>query len=149
MRIANYKNWIMVIGLLLASVNIAAQNIQQSHLGANLPNTFEEFKIIIDRDLQVYFSEKLKSDVTVVPILLREAPTQSGVSYPKFYAWVNVLKSNQVIYGGAVRVAAIDKVRVEVTHFFSKEQIRKQPQAIERVFPLALCDEIRIRAGVQ
>ena len=149
MIITSFKYWVPIISLLLTSLNATAQSTQQSHLEANLPNTFEEFKIILNRDLQKHFSEKLKTEVDVVASLLRTAPTQSGVSYPKFYAWVEILKSNRIFRAGAVRVVAKDKVRVEVTHFYSEDDIKKQPKSIEQVFPLALCDEIRARARTQ
>ena len=125
------------------------KEIQQSHINANLPNTFEEFNKILERDLTKHFSSSLNLKAEVQYELLRKKPTQSGVAYPKFYLWVKILSSNKEIKSGAVRVAAIDKTHVEVTDFVSKRQIIKNPKHIETVFPSTLCDNIRLKAGIK
>ncbi|KQV50348.1 hypothetical protein ASC95_13275 [Pelomonas sp. Root1217] len=79
--------------------------------------------------------------------MLRDEPTQSGVAYPKYYAWVRykvgVMKQQQ----GAVRLAAIDKLRFEVTDFLSAAVIKADSQAVERVFPRPLVPMILARAA--
>ena len=122
------------------------QEIQQSHIDGNLPATFEAFNKILERDLTKYFSGILNSDINIKYELLRRRPTQSGLAYPKFYAWVTILSSGKVVEAGAVRVAAIDKTRIDVTNFISQRDIVKHPKSIDTVFPAALCDDIRFRA---
>ena len=101
----------------------------------------DQFHAAITRDLTAYFQ-----GATVTYDLLRKEPTQSGVAYPKYYAWVRAVSGGSAVEG-AVRVANIDGERFEVTHFVTAADIRAHPQAIEAVFPAALCDEIRRRAG--
>jgi len=149
MRALSYTFFIVISCVISISANIFSEDIQQSHLIANLPNTFEEFENILARDLTKYFSNKFKTNVIVEYKLLRNGPTQSGVSYPKFYAWVVIKSSGKMISSGAVRVAVIDKVRVEVTDYISQSEIEKNPISIETVFPQVLCNDIRIRAGVR
>ena len=137
----------ILITLFIPAV-VLSQGIQQSHIEANLPETFEEFQMILERDLKSYFSEKFGSAVIVKYDLLRRAATQSGVAYPKFYVWISIHNSEIIIDSGAVRVAAIEKVRIEVTDFVSQKEILKNPKSIESIFPRALCGNIRNRAGV-
>jgi hypothetical protein len=55
----------------------------------------------------------------------------------------------ELLYGknrqdrGAVRVAAIEKKRFEITDFVSEEEIRKSPDQIYSVFPAAVCEAIK------
>jgi len=49
--------------------------------------------------------------------MLRDGPTQSGVSYPKFYLWVRVAGGKSVDDRGAVRVVAVKRKRFDVTDF--------------------------------
>ena len=76
--------------------------------------------------------------------LLRKGPTQSGVAYPKYYAWVRVHRHDGLLEG-AVRLAAIDDQRFEVTHFLPAQEIVASP-GIESVFPEPLRQTIRDRS---
>lgn len=137
---------IFIMLALTFPISATSQSIQQSHIDANLPETFEEFQIILQRDLETYFSRFFGKPVTIEYELLRTAPTQSGVAYPKFYAWLNINDSEKQIEAGAVRVAAIDTVQIEVTHYVPQDKILQNPKMIENIFPGALCDGIRDRA---
>ena len=75
------------------------------------------------------------------------APTQVGVAWPKYYAWVTAHGDSGRVEEGAVRVAAVDATHFEVTDI-SLREIRADPEGVERVFPRALCDGLRRRAGV-
>ncbi len=111
--------------------------IANSHVEANAPSS-SQFPILLARDLQSYFQAP-RVDFE----LLRQGPTQSGVSYPKYYLWVKVRNSSGGLASeGAVRVAAIDQVRFEVTNFLSAQEIRATPAAIEQVFPRPLIESI-------
>ena len=50
---------------------------------------------------------------------------------------------------GAVRLAAIDRARFEITHVLPSRDIRANPSGAEQIFPSALAEVIRARAGVQ
>jgi hypothetical protein len=122
-----------------------AQSLSQNPIEANVPAE-AEFDALLTRDLRAYFSTRATS---VSYELLRQAPTQSGIAYPKFYAWVRLFNGAKVVDEGAVRVAAIERVRFEITHYFSKAAIVQNPSAIEQVFPSALLPDIRNRATIE
>ena len=91
------------------------QDIQRSHIEANVPGP-GEFEKLLKRDLASYFAQaRKKKNLPVEFELLRDGPTQSGVSYPKFYAWVRIAGGKSPEDRGAVRLAAIEKKRFEVT----------------------------------
>jgi hypothetical protein len=79
--------------------------------------------------------------------MLREGPTQTGIAYPKYYVWVRAQTPQGIVDEGAIRLAAIEKTRFEMTHFLRKAAIQADPAAVERVFPKALADDIRRRAA--
>ncbi len=62
------------------------QQIEQSHIDGNVPAAKDFHKFLV-RDLQKYFSSLLETKVLVEYELLRDGPTQSGVSFPKYYAY--------------------------------------------------------------
>jgi hypothetical protein len=133
--------------LLLASVGIACaqgESIAESHIRANVPDA-KDFAKFLKRDLEQYFKAVKQKTVTVEYELLRNGPTQSGIAYPKFYAWVTVRDGATVLDQGAVRVAAIEKKRFEVTHFVSEADIKREPAALDEIFPLPVADKIRGR----
>jgi len=120
----------------------AMQDIQRSHIEANVPNR-DDFEKFMRRDLGAYFGQTRKRKAVPVEYeLLRDGPTQSGVSYPKFYVWVRVAGGKSSEDRGAVRVAAIEKTRFEVTDFVSEEMIRRDPESIFQMFPAQVCEKI-------
>ena len=147
MKICTFIFILALCSIFFYSTNVYTQDIQQSHVNTNLPETFEEFKKILSRDLKLYFSRIYNGDITIDYELLRLAPTQSGIAYPKFYAWVTIDEADITVDIGAVRLAVIEKTRIEVTDFISQKKIRKEPKLIELVFPNSLCDDIRKRSG--
>jgi hypothetical protein len=98
------------------------------------------------KDLKCYFISQGFPDAVVTYDFLRVGPTQSDVSYPKYYLWVQV-RSKRGDVSGAVRVEAIDKMRFEVTNFISKAEILKDPDVVGTVFPALLIEPIDRRAG--
>ncbi|MFI5398614.1 MAG: hypothetical protein ACHQ9S_24055 [Candidatus Binatia bacterium] len=80
------------------------QDVQRSHIEANVPAP-ADFDRFLRRDLGDYFAKErgLKA-VSVEFELLREEPTQSGVSYPKFYLWVRIAGGTSSDDRGAVRL---------------------------------------------
>ena len=83
------------------------REIQQSYLDGNTPKK-NEFDSLLKRDLEKYFTD-IYGLVTVKWEFLRDGPTQSGVSYPKYYLWTKINKGEKLVTEGAIRVAAIDK----------------------------------------
>jgi hypothetical protein len=81
--------------------------------------------------------------------LLRNGPTQSGTSYPKYYLWVKVRNSGILLHEGAARVEAIERKRFEVTNFLSREAIQTTPSEVGAVFPSALVPSVLSLAGVK
>lgn len=100
----------------------------------------------LERDLKTYFADTLqRADLGRVEFeALRDAPTQTGVAtLPKFYYWVRVydLKRTKLVEG-AVRGAAVDRQRFEVTHFVARRRVRTEPELIQKLFPPALHEPI-------
>ncbi|HEX3067527.1 MAG TPA: hypothetical protein VHX14_03055 [Thermoanaerobaculia bacterium] len=127
----------------LASLLILGCNpIQESHIDANVPDS-AAFDRYLQRDLKSYFSG---ADVTVD--LLRREPTQSGVAYPKFYAWIHAIAPGAPAVDGVVRMEAVDRQKFVVTHFLSVQEIRSDPGQVDAIFPAPLCSGIKHRAGV-
>ena len=145
---ANVRAKYLVLWVTIAStVTLGACNpITDSHIDMNVPAA-AEFDALLERDLQEYFAKALGNPIRVKYSLLRRGPTQTGTSYPKYYAWVVVHadSSNSTLAEGAVRVAAVERVRFEVTDFVSKPDIVQKPELITSVFPDPVCDEIKKR----
>ena len=120
--------------------------IQRSHIEGNVPRE-ADFGIFLERDLEAYFSSFGKN-ITLKYQLLRDGPTQSGVSYPKYYVWVQVFEGSNIVQEGAARVAAIEKQRFEVFNFLSKSSLLENPNSAAQVFPVALLAKISQLSGV-
>lgn len=133
-----------ILFLLAISSTVRAQSaLQTSHIEANVPEA-RQFNAFLRRDLLAYFKANGKESATKVELkLLRDAPTQSGVAYPKYYAWVEVFSDDCSLQKGAVRTAAINKVRFEVADFVTIEQLRADDGTVEQVFPAALVPGIK------
>lgn len=103
-----------------------------------------DFDKNLKRDLTAYFTELEGEGITVSYEYLREGPTQVGVANPKYYLWVSVYRHQQLIDVGAVRVAAIqENSYFLVLHYFSKSQIRENPEQIDLVFPNSVSVKIK------
>lgn len=144
--------WFSLIALLLVFTSpriVTAQGdvfaeIQRSHIEGNVPGE-KVFEIYLRRDLTKYLQGKTGKRVTVKYEPLRIGPTQSGVSYPKYYLWVTASDKGKVITQGAIRVAAIAKKRFEITDYLTVAELRKAPEEIDRTFPVLVGDKIRAR----
>ena len=137
-------HWLIVVLLSLALPGQAhAQpSIQASHIEANVPEQ-AKFTELLNRDLLAYFRANGAATATNVQVrLLRDAPTQSGVSYPKYYAWVRVQSGASRLADGAVRLAAIAQTRFQVTDYVPKDKAKGSRELVESVFPRALVPDI-------
>jgi hypothetical protein len=123
---------------LFCSQSLAQWNVQQSHINGNVPDA-SDFRALLERDLLAYFRDSTSPSATSVEYkLLRDVPTQSGVAFPKYYAWVKVFAGSLILQEGAVRIAAIQRTQFEVTDFISPEQIKSNPSSIKNIFPAPL-----------
>ena len=118
--------------------------IQQSHLDGNVPPP-RDFHRLLQRDLDAYYGTALAPSTHVKYEMLREGATQSGVSYPKFYAWAVFPLASGEARRGAVRLAAIDGERFEVTDFVSEAEIKRNPERIYDLFRRQCAKESRPR----
>ncbi len=133
----------LLLAVICPSESACLSPVAQSHIDANVPDT-KSFDTLMKRDLGAYFEKTLKTPdkVRVEYQLLRDGPTQTGISYPKFYVWATVFSGARNLTEGAVRVAAVDRTQFTVTDFLSKDQIVAEPEKIKSVFPPALNEKI-------
>ena len=132
----------------LALAQIPASNTSGSattHISAHLPAQ-KDFHQFLTRDLIEHLTPSLGPGITVAYEMLRDAPTQTGIAYPKFYLWITATKTDNTIVEGAARVAAIEKKGFQITHFLSRSDIASHPLSIESVFPQTLLHSIRSKA---
>ena len=145
------KHLLIFIGALLLpfTTTLAQTDVQRSHIEGHVPPA-EQAEAMLRRDLAAFFTTFTGKPVASLQIVtLRDGPTQSGVAYPKFYFWVQASGSDAVLAEGAVRVAAIDQVRFEVTDFLPKAKIQQSPGEVAAVFPQPLVSLILQRAEVK
>lgn len=119
---------------------------QAAQIAANVPRA-RDFERFLMRDLHAYFSAQGIEAWALEYELLRDGPTQSGASWPKYYLWVSATPVRGVRVSGAVRVEAIERQRFEITDFVSREDILADPARLESVFPAALLGPIRSKAA--
>lgn len=105
----------------------SAAEIRREHVEQNVPLE-AYFDSILERDLIAYFARRGIKDPGVQIEALRIGPTQSGVSYPKYYFWVWVTSDGVETTSGALRAAAVDGARFDVTDYISREEIAARPQ---------------------
>jgi len=131
----------------IAQPELERSHLERSHIEANVPQA-EEFQRLLQRDLLAFFNKMPGSAVSAVEAApLRNEPTQTGLSYSKLYFWVTVMAGSSVRHVGAVRVAAIQRVRFEVTDFLPVASIQARPREVDDVFPAALVPAIQERAA--
>ena len=139
-----------LLALVLCALPVAVgQSITDSHVQAHVPDA-KDFRAYFIRDASAYLTKKAGKPVAADYELLRDGPTQSGVAYPKFYAWVRATDGDKrLVFEGAMRLAAIEKKRFEVTDFLTKQEIVAAPTRIEEMFPRLLLPKIREKAGIK
>ncbi len=115
-------------------------SIANSHVEGNAPKG-ELFDKYLKRDLTSYFCKNEK-DCRIEYDYLRQGATQSGVSYPKYYLWTRCFTKEQLKSKGAVRVAAVNQERFDVTDFLPANDILASPDKVGNIFPASLVDKI-------
>jgi hypothetical protein len=135
---------------LLPCTSYGQTSAVQSVIDANVPAQ-AAFDALLQRDLTAYFRATGSPTATAVEwTLLRQQPTQSGISYPKYYAWVRVLDGRKTIAQGALRFAAAERTHFEVRNFVSAAEANTDPERVSWWFPAPLVDGILARAqGVE
>ncbi len=129
---------LFIVSLLFCALPVAAQN---SHVDGNVPDQ-AHFSDYLERDLRAYFQAE-----NVEYELLRNGPTQVGVSLPKYYLWVRAEdETGNVTAEGACRVAAVEKEFFEVLQFLDKETIARDPEQVKTIFPAPLVPVITQRS---
>jgi hypothetical protein len=126
----------------------SVEDLARSHIAANVPAP-EDFDRLLRRDLSAFFSARAHQSVEVQYRLLRDGPTQTGIAYPKYYAWVQVVAGSAVVDEGAVRLAAVERKRFDVTDYVSAANVRSDPKSVESAFPRALVPAILRSAGAR
>ena len=103
----------------------------------------------MEQDLRAYFEKDMPSteNIRVQYKLLRNGPTQTGVTYPKYYVWATISSNDRIISEGAARIVAVDGTQFVVTDFVSKNQITSDPGKVQNIFPPALISNILALAG--
>jgi hypothetical protein len=140
---------LIVTGLLLClSCGAQIPGVAESHIAGNVPST-NDFRPFLIRALTAFLTPTHGDKLTVDYELLRDGPTQSGVAYPKFYLWVRATNAEKAVIEGAVRVAAIEKKRFDVTAFVPRAKAASDPDELARIFPQALIEKILMKAGVK
>jgi hypothetical protein len=119
--------------------------LQSSHIQSNVPDE-PDFSGWLQRDLNAYFAARGLQSPRISFEMLRREATQSGVAYPKFYLWVRIGSADQRVTSGAVRVAAVQRERFEITDFLSTAEIIGDPDRVGTIFPALLVPGIIERA---
>lgn len=127
---------------------LAVDEIRRSHVEANEPNA-AEFRSLLTRDLEAYLQTRSGKRLKVEFDFLRDGPTQSGMSFPKYYVWLRATQDGKPVEQGAARVAAIEQKAFNVTDYVTREQIKSGKVDITSIFPAALLDKIRAQANKQ
>ena len=126
---------------------VSLDDVLRSHIEGNVPPQ-AQFREYLHRDLLTHFRRAGAQNVSDVTYeLLREGPTQTGISYPKYYMWVRLIVGGKTREEGAARVAAVDRTHFEVTDFLSRDAIRANPDSVRSVFPAPLVDKILAKVG--
>jgi len=122
--------------------------LQASHITANAPPD-ASFMTMLQRDVRAYLlANRLPANsLEIEP--LRKGATQSGVAYPKYYVWIRAVDDARHHIAGAMRVAAIDRVRFDVTDFTPAASIRSDPTPLASIYPAVLIPAIRQHATAE
>jgi len=121
-------------------------SIAESHISENVPNE-DVFDSLLKRDLEAYFKEVKKKAIIIEYELLLKGPTQTGIAYPKFFAWVVIRDRETLIEDGAVRVAAIDKEHFSVHDYLGRAEIERDPEKLYKMVPRVVVDKIKEKIG--
>lgn len=120
------------------------REIAESHIQGNVPAE-KDFSVFLKRDLTAYFNQRAGKQVTVDYEMLRDGSTQTGIGYPKFFAWVRIREGDNVLEEGAVVLAAMDRKAFSVSDYHEANSIRNAPQTVRDSFPPSVAEAILSR----
>lgn len=100
-----------------------------------------------EKALENYFHTLTKKEISVEYEMLRFGGTETGIAFPKFYAWVIVRQGGSILTLGAVRVAKIDDNEFEITHFLTRSEVRENPDKVFQIFPRPVGELILAKAN--
>ena len=107
----------------------------------------DDFSKSLINEASAYLTKKESQKISAEIELLRKAPTQSGIAYPKYYIWVRgVNPENKTITEGAMRLAEIENSNFKITDFVTRDSIISDPLQLDMIFPKALVPLIRQKA---
>ena len=135
------RNNSVFIYLGLSILLLCSCGIQESHIEANIP-VEAEFDQFLKRDLSKFMNQKLGKTVSVEFEFLLKKPTQSGLSYPKYYLWVVSYEGGEPVAQGAARLVAMDKKEFMVSDYVHAADILSKPESIFNIFPARVCEDI-------
>lgn len=124
--------------LLVGCNNFRLDSYDKSAVDANQKDLSPNFALT----LKEYFRLKTSKNVTIQFDLLRKGGTETGIAFPKYYAWVEIFEGTSRIERGAVRVAEVDTGKYEVTHYLADSEIESDPDIVYSIFPKELGDRI-------
>jgi len=120
-----------------------AQKLAESHVSGNVPAA-KELIPQQTRDLNLYFSSQPGGSATQKFDWLREGPTQVGLSYPKFYVWVQLQDGREA----AVEVAAVNKQKFHVAEVFFATDITKDRRVMDGHMPAPVVEAALSRVRI-
>jgi len=131
-----------------SSMERMMSELHVNHISANVPPD-ADFMVLLQRDIRAYLvANGLPSkNVEIEP--LRKGPTQSGVSYPKYYVWIRAVDETGHHIEGAMRIAAIDRVRFDIADFTPAASIRSDPTLLDSTYPAPIIPAIRHHAEAE
>lgn len=122
--------------------------LQASHISENVPPD-ASFMMLLQRDVRAFLVANKLPAASVEMKALRKGATQSGVSYPKYYVWIRAADKAGHRIAGAMRVAAIERVRFEVINFTPADSIKSDPASLASIYPALLIPVIRQHAAAE
>jgi hypothetical protein len=130
-----------------AGADLSMSELQESHVVANEPPE-TNFMALLQRDVRAYLAGRGLPSENLNIEALRKGATQSGVSLPKYYIWIRATDATGHVVEGAMRVAAIEQIEFDITHFTPADSIRSDPSSLASIYPAALIPDIRKHAGM-
>ncbi|MDF0544829.1 hypothetical protein PX699_20990 [Sphingobium sp. H39-3-25] len=122
--------------------------LQASHIEANVRSE-ASFIELLQRDVRAYLVTNRLPAKSVEIELLRKGPTQSGVSYPKYYIWIRAADEAKHHVDGAMLIVAIEQARFDITDFTLAGSIRSDPEQLTSIYPAPLIPAILQRANAE
>ena len=122
-------------------VYFGLSGIPEGHIEENVPEQ-EYLDDYLQRDLERYFTELKSEPIQIEYILLRDEPTQVGLTYPKYYVWVDIQTEDGYLESGAVYIVAISGEYFQVYDYKNEEEIKQDHSILYELFPDDVCDQI-------